>query len=42
MSTDMGAPDVNMDIADAGPVVEMSPPGDAGPEPTVEVEVANS
>ena len=39
---DMGAPDVNMDMADAGTVVEMSPPSDAGPEPTVEVEVSDS
>ena len=49
MSTDMGAPDVNMDMADAGPVLEIeidtsAGPNvevevDAGPEPTVEVEV---
>ena len=41
MSTDMGAPSTNMEMADAGPVVELAPPSDsnAGPEPTVEVEV---
>ena len=54
MSTDMGAPSTNMEMADAGPVVELAPPSDsnagpnvevevdAGPEPTVEVEVNTS
>jgi len=40
MSTDMGAPSTNMEVADAGPVVEVEV--DAGSEPTVEVEVNTS
>ena len=39
MSTDMGAPSTNMEMADAGPVVELAPPSDSNAGPNVEVEV---
>ena len=36
MSTDMGAPSTNMEMADAGPVVELAPPSDSNAGPNVE------